>query len=421
MAGIIEQDKLHWFDPVPLNDDYPNKFNFKCITTIDELKSIINSYRKPDGKFPLMGFDTETTGLNPEENYIVGYSFAFDEVNGYYVPVNHENIAIEIPTEEGKEPEIKYVNYSLGKEALDIIYDTMVNCERVLMYNARFDIRMMEWYKFCDESFEFKKEFLEKARNHYAYDMSRVRTYDVQVMVWAADTAYYMPKLKWAELQFLGWRSNTFAETEGDAANFGMLDPTDPNTYQYAATDAVALVLLYNLPIFKNLRDEANYSLQMHAEGKLMPLTRFEETPIHADVDLLKKQSAYFHNELDTIEKRIYNIVGYEFNISSGPSRAKAFKDKNIIISATTASGATATGANILEDIKKNFDKDSEQFILIDLCIEFLHLKKMLSTYIDSLLVQVTDKSPDYRIGLFRYSYRLNSTVSGRYSGGRAA
>lgn len=398
----IEQDRLHWFTPVPLNDDYPNKFRFKCIESIEELKYTLEEYRNSDDTFPIMGFDTETTGLNPEENYIVGYSFSFNEINGYYVPVEHKDLA-------------------LGKEALDIIYEVMQKCKLVLMYNARFDIRMMEWYKFCDETDEFKHDFIVNARSHYAYDMNKVKTYDIQVMVWAMDTAHYMPKLKWAELQFLGWRSNTFAETEGDAANFGMLDPRETNTYQYAATDALALILLYNLKCFVDLRDEGNLSLKMHALGKLIPLTRFEETPILADIELLKQQSNYFHNKLDNIEKRIYNIVGYEFNISSGPSRAKAFKDKNIIITQTTASGAIATGANILDDIKKNFDKDSEQYILIDLCIEYLHLKKMLSTYVDSLLDQVTKDSPVYRVGLFRYSYRLNSTVSGRYSGGRAA
>lgn len=397
MSNAIEIDKLHWGGYVPANNDYPGRFKFKCIESIEELNNILNTYKKDDNTYPMMGFDTETTGLNPEENYIVGYSFAFDEVNGYYVPVEHESLA-------------------LGKEALDIIYKVMTLSERVLMYNARFDIRMMEWYKFCDAPFEFKKDFIEKARQFYCYDMNKVKTYDVQVMVWAMDTAHYMPKLKWAELQFLGWRSNTFTETASDAANFGMLDPREVNTYQYAATDAIALLLLYNLKIFEDLRKEAGLSLQMHAEGKIMALTRFEETPINADIDLLKRQSEYFHNKLDNIERRIYNIVGYEFNISSGPSRAKAFKDKNIVITETTESGAIATGASILEKIQRNFDKDSEQYILIDLCIEYLHLKKMLSTYVDSLLTQVTTESPDYKIGLFRYSYRLNSTVSGRYS-----
>ena len=416
MAGIIEQDFTHWCKPTPLNDLYPDAYDLKCITSIEELKNTLNSYKLENGKYTMMGFDTETDGLNPEECNIVGYSFGFDEVHGYYVPVNHTNIEEE-STDEGGNPIIPKVFVSLGDEALDIIYDVMLNCERVLMFNARFDIRMMKWYRFSDNTNEFKYDFLHNARMNYKYDMSKVNTYDVQVMIWATDTAHYMPKLKWAELQFLGWRSTTFQETSGDAGNFGLLDPEEPLVYKYAATDALALILLYNK--LKWIRDEAGLSLQMHAEGKIMPLTYFEETPIYADIELLKKQSEYYHNKVDDIEKRIYNIVGYEFNIASGPSRAKAFKDKNIIIMEKTESGAIATGASILEKIQKELDPESEQCILINLCIEYLHIKKMLSTYIDSLLEQVTVSSPDYKTGLFRYSYRNTATVSGRCAGGK--
>lgn len=419
MAGIIEQDFKHWFKPVPLNDDYPDKFDLKCITSIEELNNILNSYRLENGKYPMMGFDTETTGLNPEENNIVGYSFSFDEIHGYYVPVNHTNI--EEPEKDENGNIIKYpkIFISLGDEALDIIYNVMLNCEVVLMYNARFDIRMMKWYKFNEMTDEFKHDFIFNARMNFKYDMSKVNVYDIQVLVWASDTAHYMPKLKWAELQFLGWRSTTFEETNGDAGNFGYLDPEDPLVYKYAGTDSLALILLYNCDNLKSVRNEAGTSLLLHADVKLMPLTYFEETPILADIELLKRQSEYYHNKLDETEKRIYNIVGYEFNISSGPSRAKSFKDKNIIITETTGSGNTATGASVLEKIQKELDPESEQYILISLCIEYLHIKKMLSTYIDSLLEQVTNGSPAYKTGFFRYSYRNTATVSGRYAGGK--
>lgn len=395
MAKEIEAELDHWVPPAKPNNDYPEKFNLSCIQSIDELKSILAMYIKPDGTYPMMGFDTETTGLNPEEDSIVGYSFGFNEIDAYYVPVNH-------------------VMFGLGDEALDIIYDVMCKSQMVLMYNARFDIRMMEWNHFEDESLEFKKKFIEDAKMFYKYDMDKVTTYDIQVLVWATYTKHYMPKLKWAELQFLGWRSQTFTETQGAASNFAYLDPRDPNTYVYAATDAIALILLYNK--LRWMRDEGKVSLQMHASGKLIPLTRFEETPINVDLSLLRKQSEYFHNKLDETERRIHNIVGYPFNISSGPARAKAFKDKNIIITETTRSGATATDSHILEKVKQNFDKDSDQYILIDLCTEYLHLKKMLSTYIDSLKDQTSDHP--FRPGIFRYSYRNTSTTSGRYSGG---
>ena len=397
MAKVIEQDLTHWLPPAALNNDWPDKYNLQCITSVDQLNNVLASYKLEDGTFPMMGFDTETTGLNPEEDSIVGYSFAFNDTTGYYVPVNH-------------------VDLQLGDITLDIIYNTMLASKLVLMFNARFDIRMMEWYKFEKESIEFKKDFLEHARMLYSkYDMSKVKIYDVQVMVWAMDSKHYYPSLKWSELQILGWRSNTFNETQGSAGNFGMLDPRDPKVYSYAATDALALMLIYNKS--KWIRDEAKLSLELHASGKVIPLTRFEQSPIYADIPLLKKQSDYYHQQLIDIERRIYNIVGYSFNISSGPARAKAFKDKNIIISATTSSGATATGSAVIEEAKKAFDKNSDQYILLDLCTEYLHIKKMLSTYIDSLLEQV--QGSEFREGLFRYEYRNVGTTSGRYAGGK--
>lgn len=396
MAKDIEVELDHWVPPAQPNNDYPDKYNLKCIQSLDELKEVFASYQQPDGTFPMMGFDTETTGLNPEEDSIVGYSFGFNSRDAYYVPINH-------------------INFGLGNTALDILYEVMQKCSLVLMYNARFDIRMMEWHEFEKESIAFKKNFILEARQHYRYDMNKVKVYDVQVLVWSTYTKHYMPKLKWAELQFLGWRSQTFAETQGSQSNFAYLDPLDPNTYVYAATDALALILLYNK--LKWMRDEGKLSVQMHASGKLIPLTRFEETPIMTDIPLLQRQSEYFHNKLDEIEQRVYGIVGYPFNISSGPSRAKAFKDKNIILTEKTRSGAMATGADILEKVQKNFSEDSEQYILISLCIEYLHLRKMISTYVDSLLDQVKDH--EWRPGYFRYSYRNTATTSGRYSGGR--
>lgn len=394
---VIEQDFTHWVTPVKLNDDWPSKFNFSCITSIEQLRNTLRSYVNLDGSYPMMGFDTETAGLNPEEDSIVGYSFAFNETDAYYVPTAHLNLA-------------------LGDEALDLIYDVMCKSKLVLMFNARFDIRMMEWLHFENESIDFKHDFIVKARQLYSkYDMSKVTIYDIQTMIWAMDSAHYYPSLKWAELQFLGWRSNTFEETQGGASNFAYLDPTNPKTYNYAATDALALILLYNCS--KWIRDEAKLSLQMHAQGKIIPLTRFEQTPILADVPLLKKQSEYYHNHMDEVERRIFTIVGYTFNISSGPERAKAFRDKNIIITARTSSGKVATGAPIIEETKKQYDKNSDQYILLDLCSEYLHIKKMLSTYIDSLLEQVTTNS--FRDGYFRYNYRNVGTSSGRYAGGR--
>lgn len=392
---MVEVDNTHWVKPVAPNNDYPDKFNLSCIQSIEELKQTFEKYVRPDGTYPMMGFDTETTGLNPEIDSIVGYSFGFNEVDAYYVPLDH-------------------VSFGLGDEALDICYAVMTKCDLVLAFNWRFDFRMMEWHKFENEMEDFRRDFVSKNRPFYRYDMSKVKIYDIQVLVWATYTQHYYPKLKWAELQFLGWRSQTFSETQGSAGNFAYLDPLDPNTYKYAATDALALILLYKK--LKWMRDEGKLSVQMHASDKLVPLTRFEQTPLLADLDLLRKQQEYFTKKLQDIERECYKITGYQFNISSGPEKAKAFQSKNIILSARTASGKVATDSYTLESVMRSYEKDSEQYKLMTLTMDYLHVKKMLSTYVDPLLTQA--ESNELNPGLFRYSYRNVATTSGRYSGG---
>lgn len=392
---MVEVDNTHWVKPVAPNNDYPDKFNLSCIQSIAELKQTFEKHVRPDGTYPMMGFDTETTGLNPEIDSIVGYSFGFNEVDAYYVPLDH-------------------VSFGLGDEALDICYSVMTKCDLVLAFNWRFDFRMMEWHKFENEMEDFRRDFISKNRPFYRYDMSKVKIYDIQVLVWATYTQHYYPKLKWAELQFLGWRSQTFSETQGSAGNFAYLDPLDPNTYKYAATDALALILLYKK--LKWMRDEGKLSVQMHASDKLVPLTRFEQTPLLADLDLLRKQQEYFTKKLQDIERECYKITGYQFNISSGPEKAKAFQSKNIILSARTASGKVSTDSYALESAMRSYEKDSEQYKLMALTIDYLHVKKMLSTYVDSLLTQA--ESNELNPGLFRYSYRNVATTSGRYSGG---
>lgn len=395
MARVIEPEYDHWVPPAKPNNDYPDKFDLSCIKSIDELKATFQKYQLPDGTYPIMGFDTESTGLNPEEDSIVGYSFAFNEMEAYYVPIAH-------------------ISFGLGDEALDILYQVMLKCQLVLAYNLRFDWRMMEWHEFENETEEYRREFIWENKPFHKYDMSKVKGYDIQVLVWATYTKHYMPKLKWAELQFLGWRSQTFEETQGGASNFAYLNPLEPDTYKYAATDALALVMLYNK--LKWMRIEGKVSLQMHASDKMVPLTRFEQTPLHADLDLLRKQSNYFKERLDEIETECYRIVGYKFNISSGPEKAKAFRSKNIIISETTTSGKMATSSWALEKAMDKYEKDSEQYKLMSLTIEYQHLRKMVSTYVDSLLEQA--EANELNPGLFRYSYRNTATTSGRYSGG---
>ena len=110
-----------WVPKAEPSDLFPYAYNLQCIKSIEELKTILSTPTN------YMAFDTETTGLNPEEIDIVGYSFCLDGKSAYYVPVWH-------------------YEFGLGEEALDLIYEKMCNTKSVAMFNMRYDTRVMEYH-----------------------------------------------------------------------------------------------------------------------------------------------------------------------------------------------------------------------------------------------------------------------------------
>lgn len=175
----------HWVSPAPLNEDWDKDLEFVLIRTLDDL-------RVHDVEHKFVAWDTETSGLNPEMDWIVGFSFSFDGKTGYYVPVKHDDIA-------------------LGKEALDIFYSILKKAGTQLLYNCRFDQRFMEYA---------------------GYNLEGLPYYDAMNAIWLADTNVVLPSLKASERHYMGWTPKTFSETLGDATTFQHVPAED--AYKYA-------------------------------------------------------------------------------------------------------------------------------------------------------------------------------------------
>ena len=79
----VKEEYIPWVAKAEPDLSYPFAYNLVLVDTIDKLKETLNN------DYQAVGFDTETTGLNPEEDELVGYSYCFDGKTAYYVPVNH--------------------------------------------------------------------------------------------------------------------------------------------------------------------------------------------------------------------------------------------------------------------------------------------------------------------------------------------
>ena len=126
--AALHKGYKHWCPEVEPREDWDKDFNFVLIRSIEELKKL-------DVEHKFVAWDTETSGLNPDIDWLVGFSFSFDGKTGYYVPVKHDDIA-------------------LGKEALDIFFSILSKAGTQFLYNCRFDQRFFEaagWKKVVDE------------------------------------------------------------------------------------------------------------------------------------------------------------------------------------------------------------------------------------------------------------------------------
>lgn len=193
--AALHKGYKHWCPEVEPREDWDKDFNFVLIRSIEELKKL-------DVEHKFVAWDTETSGLNPDIDWLVGFSFSFDGKTGYYVPVKHDDIA-------------------LGKEALDIFFSILSKAGTQFLYNCRFDQR-----------------FFEAA----GYSLEGLRYYDVMNAIWLADTNVLMPSLKVSERRFLGWIPKTFSETLGDATTFQHVPAED--AYKYACLDENELIMM---------------------------------------------------------------------------------------------------------------------------------------------------------------------------------
>lgn len=381
----------HYVKPSPILENFEEVYNlnYHLIKSYDELLDFYHNKYIPNTYF---AWDTETTSLNPEqgkvtgdlvEGRIVGYSFTQDGHNGYYVPLTHPDIAI-------------------GYKGLKILYAMISRSKLHLLYNARFDMRFLEFM--TPEKYDYTPEPNEKI---YPFDLSKTKYIDVQCSVWLADTNIPMPSLKKSEKHFLGWNPPTFADTMGSETNFGYI-PAE-NGYRYACIDALGTYHLF----FATDR----YLEESGAAGKLdneclYPLMKLENTPVYIDHEYLQSMKTDVQNHLKELKEYLYKEAGMEYNISSGRELVAVFQQMGIDTGARTATGIMKTDIKTIENYLVTHGNNE----YLKKLIEYKKLFKFDNSYLETLLKisekEETEKHP------IRFNYFTCRVPTGRLACG---
>ncbi len=311
-------------------------------------------------------FDTETTGLDPNEAELVGISFALQPSEAYYVPVPEDQEMARALMEEFKPV---FENEAIGKIAQNLKYDAII----------------LKWY-----GVELRGEFSDTMILHYLLEPELRHNMD------------YMAE---TYLQYKPVSIETLIGKRGKN-QLSMREVPLEKVVEYAAEDA-DITLQLNEYLAERLKEEGLQELYQDMEAPLITaLVDMEYEGINLDVDFLNQLSTELAEQVQQIEKKIYDTAGTRFNIGSPKQVGEVLFEKMEIPYRwrKTKSGQYSTSEEKLAELAKENP-------IVDDILTFRGLSKLKSTYVDAL-----PKLINPRTGRIHSSFNQTITATGRLS-----
>lgn len=193
--------------------------------------------------------------------------------------------------------------------------------------------------------------------------------------------------------------SNSY-ELDRLAAEYGV-------TAQFEGDDELKKTAIFSLVCDKLQKElEANGQASLLSDIELplaVVLGSMELEGILIDADALKTHGEELSVRIAQLEKRVYELVGYEFNLNSPKQLGVALFEKLGLPAKKKTKSGYSTGAGVLEELK-----DSHPVIAY--LLQYRTLAKLKSTYCDSLLSAVAQD------GRIHSTFNQTETRTGRIS-----
>jgi len=311
-------------------------------------------------------FDTETTGLDPNNSELVGISFAFTPGEAWFVllPPNYQ-------------------------ECLDIVrlFKPFLEDERVEKtgQNMKYDISILKWY-----DIDVKGKMFDTMLAHYLIE---------------PDVRHNMDFL--AET-YLNYRTVHIEELIGKKGKEqGTMRDVEKNLLSEYACEDADITLQLRLALEPLLNQGSLRSLFDEIEMPLVPvLASMEAEGVRIDTKALDEYSIQLGWEIAQVEKDIFAATEAEFNIASPKQLGEILYEK---LKITDKPPRTATKQySTSEDV---LTKLLHKHPVVQLILDYRSLTKLKSTYVDTLPALVSPR--DKRV---HTSYNQAVAATGRLS-----
>ena len=341
-------------------EDMP--YDYQLIDTEDKINDFLRIILTKD----IFSLDTETTGTDAMTAELVGMSFSYEENKAFYVPVPQNRDEAQKIVDKFKP---LFENENSLKVGQNIKYDMIVLANYGVTIKGKMFDTMIAHYVLQPEL-------------HHGMD-------------YLAEVYLKYDTIKIEEL--IGAKGK-------NQRNMRDLSPTD--IYKYACEDADVTLKLKNI-LEKELESNGVKKLFEEIEMPLVPVLAYiERNGVRIDTEALKETSKHFTIRMREIEEEIYKLAGMEFNVSSPKQVGEVLFDRLKIVEKAkkTKTGQYVTSEEVLESLKGKHQ-------IVEKILDYRGLKKLLSTYIDTLPELINPKT-----GRIHTSFNQTVTATGRLS-----
>ena len=336
--------------------------DYKLIENQEDIAKILPYFDSQD----FFCFDTETTGISPFSDNLVGMSFSFKEGEAFFV---------YLPAERSK---------------------------------------AVEWLQIFKPYFENPN--LTKIGQNIKFDILFLKSYGIEVKGQLFDTmiAHYLlqPEMKhnmdYLSEVYLKYKTITYEELCGPKGKgqLSIRSVDHQRLCDYAAEDADVTLKLKNKlePLIKeNNLEYLFYEVEMPLVSVLVDM---EWNGVRIDVEALHSLSVDFTKQLADIENKVYELIGEQINLSSPKQVGELIFDKLKLDEKAkkTKTGQYSTSEEVLESLRGKHE-------VVGLILDYRGIKKLLSTYVDALPALINPKS-----GKIHTSFNQAVTATGRLS-----
>jgi DNA polymerase I len=344
----------------------------------EDIKSTAHHYRVADtpelraqiirdiSKLNEFCFDTETTGLDPHLDQLVGISLSFKSREAYFIPV---------PADE-----------KLAKSIVGEFKELFAN-ENILKIgqNMKFDINVLSRY-----GLEIKGEYFDTMVAHYLIQPELRHNLD------------YLSEI------YLGYKKVATEELIGKSGRnqISMRQVDLEQIKEYACEDADITLQLKPL-LAADMEKAGVVKLFREVEMPLLKvLVKMEQAGLKIDPKVLDDYAVILKKQIVQLENRITELAGEPFNISSPKQLGYILFEKMKLDpnAKKTKTKQYSTGEDVLVTLQ-------DRHPIVAMILEHRGLKKLLSTYVETLPKLINPKT-----GKVHSSFNQTIAATGRLS-----